>query len=168
MIRRAHPLDLDAIEAALGPVVAAMRAAGNDQWGVHYPTRADFARDVEDGSLWVDDAGVIRGFVALNTQESAEYDPLPWRVPRPALVVHRLAVVPEFQRRGVADGLFAFAEGWADQRGLEGLRSDTSVVNRGMNALFARRGWTQVGGLRFPHATVSFVAWEKTGANVRP
>lgn len=161
MIRLATPSDLATIEAILPGVIHGMQASGNDQWSPRYPTRIDFAQDVEDGSLWVDDLGGIRGFVALNTVEAAEYAPLPWTVPRPALIVHRLAVAPEFRRQGVGDGLFEFAESRAVHLGLEGLRSDTSTANAGMNALFARRGWSRVGTLRFPHATVSFQAWEK-------
>jgi len=162
MIRRARAEDLDAIEAALPAVVAAMRAGGNDQWGPDYPTRAHFAADLAEGTLVVDDdGGRIRGFAVLNREEPPEYEALDWRVGRPALVIHRLAVEPAFRRQGVADGLFAWAEAEAGRRGWAGLRSDTSDANEGMNALFRRRGWRRVGTLRFGHAVVGFVAWEK-------
>ena len=162
MIRPAWAADLDAVAEAVTRLVAAMNAAGNDQWGPTYPARSDFEADLSDGALFVDDGeGRIRGFVALNQVEPGAYDGLPWTVDRPALVVHRLAVVPEFHRRGVADGLVTFAEDRARWLGLGGLRSDTADRNPGMNALFERRAWTRVGTLRFDDATVGFVAWEK-------
>lgn len=161
-IRAAQEADLDAIAAALPELVAAMNAAGNDQWGAHYPLRADFVRDLAEDALFVDEeAGQIRGFAVLNGEEPAEYEALPWSRGRPALVVHRLAVVPRFHRRGVADGLVAFAEDRARTLGLKALRSDTSERNPAMQALFARRGWTRVGGIRFSDATVAFGGWEK-------
>lgn len=161
MIRQALVADLDAIEAALPAIVAAMRAAGNDQWSAAYPTRTDFARDLEAGTLFVDDESGVRGFGVFDGHEPPAYDELPWTVPRPALVIHRLAVVPGFRRLGVAEGLFGFAEARALTLG-RGLRSDTAEANDGMNGLFAKRGWRRVGGLRFPHASGGFVAWEKS------
>jgi GNAT superfamily N-acetyltransferase len=162
MIRPAVPSDLDSIVAALPALINAMNAAGNDQWGPHYPLRVDFARDLDEGTLFVDDeAGRVRGFAALNFVEPAEYALQPWHAPGPALVVHRLAVAADFHRRGVADGLFAFAERRALALGLTSLRADTSDRNPAMNALFARRGWRRVGTIRFSDATVDFGAWEK-------
>lgn len=160
MIRLARTSDLDAIEAALPVIVLTMRASGNDQWGPLYPTRLDFGRDLEAGTLFVDDRGAVRGFAVFDEHEPPAYDALPWTVPRPALVVHRLAVVPEFRRLGVADGLFSFAEARARALG-RGLRSDTAEANEGMKALFAKRGWRRVGTLRFPHSAGEFVAWER-------
>jgi GNAT superfamily N-acetyltransferase len=162
MIRAATFSDLDSIGTTLETIVAAMRAAGNDQWGLAYPTPDHFAADCREGSLFVDDQdGKIRGFAALNFEEPEEYEPLPWTVGRPALVVHRLAVVPEYRRQGVADGLFAFAETMASTRKLAGLRSDTYSRNPAMNALFAKRGWRLVGTLNFPGREAEFLAWEK-------
>ena len=162
MIRPARNIDLDPIAASLPLLVAMMNEAGNDQWGPHYPLQADFAQDLAEGALFVDDEdGAIRGFMALNLVEPSEYGPLPWKVPRPALVIHRLAVAPEFRRLGVAEGLLAFAEARAGALGLAGLRSDTSEANPAMNALFAKRAWKFVGKLRFPDAKVGFRGWEK-------
>lgn len=162
MIRRAVSADLEAIRASLPTIVAAMRAAGNDQWGPAYPTIGHFAQDCAEGVLFVDDlGGHVRGFMALNFEEPDQYGPLPWTVARPALVIHRLAVVPEFRRQGVADDLFAFAEQEAAARKLVGLRSDTYSRNPAMNALFAKRGWRRVGSLNFPGREAEFFAWEK-------
>ena len=162
MIRPALPTDLYDILAALPRLVADMNAVGNDQWSPHYPNNDHFLQDLEAKSLFVDvEDDQLRGFVALDLHEPREYASLAWSVGQPSLVVHRLAVVPGFQRRGVADGLLAFGEAEARRQKLPGLRSDTAEVNPAMNALFAKRGWRQVGDLRFSDATVNFRAWEK-------
>lgn len=160
-IRLASAADVLAFFPAIRALVVAMNAGGNDQWADGYPTVEHFLADAESGTLYVDDEdGALRGLVTLDTREPAEYAALPWSVGRPALNVHRLAVLPGFQRRGVADGLLAFAESRARADGL-GMKSDTAVVNVPMNALFAKAGWTRVGTLNFSDATVDFFAWEK-------
>jgi GNAT superfamily N-acetyltransferase len=93
--------------------------------------------------------------------EPLEYEVQPWTARGLALMVHHLTVTTEFQRRGVAGGLLAFAEARARERGLASLRSDTSELNPGMKAAFVRQGWVRVGPLRFSDATVEFGAWEK-------
>ncbi len=161
MILPAENRHLDAIAGELPGIVSAMRATGNDQWGPAYPTVEHFAKDLAAGHLFVDvEHGAVRGFGVFNEVEPEQYDGLPWTVPRPALVIHRLAVCPGFRRRGVADGLFAYAEDLARQRRL-GQRSDTSARNPAMNALFEKRGWRFVGTLRFPGRETGFRAWEK-------
>jgi len=104
MIRIAEPADLEAVAASLESIVSAMRATGNDQWGPAYPTPEHFNQDLAEGWLFVDDeGGRVRGFAALNFDEPEQYSPLPWTVGRPSLVVHRLAVVPEFRRKGAGE-----------------------------------------------------------------
>jgi GNAT superfamily N-acetyltransferase len=160
-IRLATTADVAAFFPAVRTLVAAMNDTGNDQWADGYPTVDHFLADAHAGSLFVDDEnGTLRGLVTLDTREPAEYADRPWSVGRPALNVHRLAVLPGFQRRGVADGLLAFAEARAVSLGLD-LKSDTAVVNGAMNALFSKRGWTRIGTLNFSDATVDFCAWEK-------
>jgi len=162
MIRPALPADLDAIEALLPPLVAALNAAGNDQWHTGYPLRRHFEADRAAGALFVDDQeGRLRGFVALDRAEPAEYAAQPWVSPGPALAVHRLGVAPAFQGRGVARGLLAFADAEARRQGLPSLRSDTSALNPAMAALFASAGWTRVGALNFDDAACLFHSWEK-------
>lgn len=168
MIRTATPADLNVIERELPGIVAAMRATGNDQWGPAYPTIDRFAADLEAGHLFVDDqAGTVRGFAVFNETEPEVYDTLPWTVPRPAMIIHRLAVLTAFRRQGVADGLFVFAEAMAFDKH-QGLRTDTSARNEPMLTLFAKRGWREVGTLRFPGRETSFVAWEKRFASPWP
>ncbi len=161
MIRQAQSRDLDVIVRELPAMIAVMRAAGNDQWGPVYPTAAHFGADLDAGHLFVDDEnGDVRGFGVFNEVEPEQYETVPWTVPRPALIVHRLAVMPAFRRQGVAENLFAFAEAIAAVHN-QGLRSDTYSRNPAMNALFAKLGWRFVATLNFPGREFEFRAWEK-------
>ena len=52
-VRAATVDDLDAIEVIVQQVVKAMNDSGNFQWDQVYPLRADFAKDIANGELWV-------------------------------------------------------------------------------------------------------------------
>lgn len=167
MIRLARPADVEALWPGVRALVAALNAQGNDQWSPAYPTVDHFRADCRAQTLFVDDEGGIRGLVTLDTREPDGYQTLGWTLGQPALNVHRLAVLPGFHRRGIAEGLLAFAEDRARAQGLDGLKSDTAVVNDAMNALFAKRGWRPIGTLNFSDATVTFNAWEKRLDHIR-
>jgi GNAT superfamily N-acetyltransferase len=162
MLRPARTADLLAIGAFLPRVVKEMAASGSDQWDERYPTLDDFARDVAQGTLFVEAEGeAVRGVLCLNLEEPAEYAPLVWSQPPPALVLHRLAVDPAARGRGVAHAMFDFAELHAARLGLRYLRSDTYSRNPPMHALFTAHGWRFVGLLRFLGRLDEFRAWDK-------
>lgn len=150
-IRLAAEEDMDAVWALVSRAVAHMNALGNPQWGEDYPLRIDFEEDRARGELYlaVDDDGTILGCVCLNGRESPEYAPLPWRDAGPALMLHRLAVDPKAQRRGVGRALFAYYEDKARREGCTSLRLDTYGQNDRMRSLIESRGFEQVGMVHF-------------------
>lgn len=150
-IRPATANDLDEIWALVERAVAHMTALGNPQWGPDYPTRAHYEKDAARGELYVATAadGSIAGVAAINTDQAPEYAPLPWAIPAPALVPHRIAVDPAAQRQGVARSLFAFAETLARQKGLTVLHMDTYAQNDRMQALVESLGFVRVGLVHF-------------------
>lgn len=164
-IRPAAAGDLDEIWALVGRAVAHMNALGNPQWGSDYPTRAHYAGDIARGELYaaVDGVGAILGIVCLNTDQAPEYAPLPWRVPGPAMVVHRMAVDPAAQRQGVAAALFSFAEALARARGIPAVHADTYWKNDRMRSLFLNRGYEKVGEVSFsrPQRPLGYPCFEK-------
>jgi len=168
MIRQATSDDLRAIEAFLPPILKEMEAVGNDQWSAAYPTRQDFARDVAEGSLFVEVGEQVRGMVCLNLEEPPEYAPLPWAITAPSLVLHRMAVGPSARGQGVAHAMLAFADEHARRLGTGYLRSDTYSKNPVMNGLFAAHGWTFRGTLRFPGRAHDFRAYDKVVGSALP
>ncbi len=164
MIRAAAERDLDGIMDIVGRVVAEMRAEDIDQWSDAYPSRADFRADLADGALWVDEeAGGrgLRGVVCVNRAEPPEYRDGTWSRDGAALVIHRLAVHPDFRRQGVGRGLLALAEDLARRSGVPYLRSDTYSLNGRMNALFVRMGYRRAGDIRFPGHRYVFRCYDK-------
>ena len=150
-IRLARPEDVDAIWALVQRAAAHMHSLGNPQWGEDYPTRAHYAADQARDELYVaeDEDGTILGAVCLNQDQAPEYALLPWAISGPAMVLHRLAVDPAAQRRGVGRSFFQFAEAMARCHGLPTFHLDTYARNDRMQALIRSQGFTQVGMVHF-------------------
>ncbi len=139
-------------------VVPMMRASGNLQWDDDYPNPGVFEEDISLTQLWVSEiAGRIAGVVALTTDQSPEYVQAGWDIAEPAIVVHRLAVNPEFQGKGIAIALMDQAETVAIERGILRVRVDTNTQNQVTQRLLPKLGYTLCGeislefrpGLRF-------------------
>ena len=150
-IRLARPEDVDAVWVLVQRAVTHMRALGNPQWGADYPTRAHYAADQARGELYVavDEDGTILGAACLNQDQAPEYALLPWAISGPAMVLHRLAVDPAAQRRGVGRSFFRFAEAMARRLELPTFHLDTYARNDRMQALIRSQGFTQVGQVHF-------------------
>ena len=101
-IRPARAEELDVVWLLVRRAVAHMNELGNPQWGEDYPTRDFYADDLARGELYAArSGGVLAGAACINTAEAPEYAPLPWATAPPAVVIHRMAVDPAFQRQGV-------------------------------------------------------------------
>lgn len=144
--------------ALIRRVVPAMRACGNLQWDEAYPNEEVFLRDMSLDQLWVsEDLGRITGVAAITTDQEPEYAEVGWDITELAVVVHRLAVDPDFQGQGVATALMRQAEAMAVERKIPVLRLDTNTQNEATQRLFPKLGYTFTGeiglgfrpGLRF-------------------
>jgi ribosomal protein S18 acetylase RimI-like enzyme len=168
-IREATPADLDPIPSPImdliGRAVPLMRASGNYQWSDDYPNREVFRRDLELHQLWCAEVdacaaksdGCIAAVAAITLDQSPEYADAGWDLREQAIVVHRLAVDPARRGLGLAHALMRHAEFIARERGIQLLRVDTNSVNKAMQQLFVKLGYTFAGeislagrkGLRF-------------------
>jgi ribosomal protein S18 acetylase RimI-like enzyme len=162
-IRPAVREDVAALIGLLRQVVPLMRAAGNLQWDETYPNEGVFERDIELGQLWIAElGGVVAGVAALTTDQEPEYAQVGWDIEEPAVVVHRLAVDPEFRGLGVAGALMRKAEDVAVERGIGVLRVDTNTQNGATQRLFPKLGYELAGeiGLAF-RPGLRFFCYEK-------
>lgn len=161
-IRPASAGELDAIWALVTRAVTHMNALGNPQWGEDYPTPDFYQADLRRGELFAAEVdAALAGVACLNTEEAPEYAPLPWTSASPAMVIHRMAVDPVFQREGVGSSFFAFAEAEARRRGLRAIRLDTYSKNGRMQALIRKMGFRQVGEIRLHGRPLPFPCFEK-------
>ena len=144
--------------AIIRRVVPAMRASGNLQWDDSYPNADVFLRDMHLAQLWLaEDEEQVMGVAAITMDQEPEYAGVGWDLTELAVVVHRLAVDPDFQGSGVATALMRQAEAVALERGIRVLRLDTNARNEATQKLFPKLGYAFAGeiglgfrpGLRF-------------------
>jgi ribosomal protein S18 acetylase RimI-like enzyme len=162
-VRLAALADIAPIMVLIRRVVPLMRATGNLQWDDVYPNPGVFTRDVELNQLWVAELdGQIVGVAAITTDQEPAYADVGWNIHELAIVVHRVAVDPSFQGRGVALALMQQAEVVAVERGTKILRVDTNTHNAVTQRLFPKLGYRFAGeiGLEF-RPGLRFLCYEK-------
>lgn len=162
-IRQAGLEDVIAVMELVRKVVPLMRATGNLQWDEHYPNAGVFERDVNLDQLWLAEIdGEIAGVAAITTDQEPEYANVGWDIHETAIVVHRLAVDPAFQGRGVAMALMQQAETVARQREIPLLRVDTNLQNQVTQKLFPKLGYMLSGETGFSFRPgLRFLCYEK-------
>lgn len=148
-IRLAVQEDVAAVIGLLRRVVPSMRATGNLQWDENYPNAAVFEHDVEQRQLWVAEIdGALAGMIAVTTGQDPEYGHAGWDVEEAGVMVHRLAVDPEFRGAGVAAALMQKAEEVAVERCIPAVRTDTSRENEAAQRLFLKLGYVETGEIK--------------------
>jgi GNAT superfamily N-acetyltransferase len=157
-IRPATLADVAPIMQVINQVVPTMRAAWNYQWDNTYPNPAVFEEDIKLNQLWVADMdGDIGGVAAITTDQYEGYADAGLDITETAIVVHRLAVNPKYQGKGIAAALMQKAEDEAIRTGINLLRIDTNTHNQATQKLFPKLGYVFAGemgiafrpGLRF-------------------
>jgi GNAT superfamily N-acetyltransferase len=146
MIRLAELSDLEQVVQIVKVVRLEMQREGNEQWGEDYPLAVNFMNDIEKRELYINEVnGLVGGFLCINHDQPEEYAQINWSGNERPIVLHRMAVAPDFQRRGIASMLCRFAEEFAQSSGINYIRSDTNSFNVKMNALFQKSGYNFVG-----------------------
>lgn len=139
--------DLDGIMPLVRAAVRHMDDHGIFQWDEVYPDLQTFTDDLAEGTLYTAHVdGNLAGVIVLNEFQDPEYGDVEWEFNGgPVLVVHRLCVHPDAQRRGVAARLMDYAEALAGARGYRAIRLDAFKANPGAVALYDRRGYRRAG-----------------------
>lgn len=153
MIRKAIPMDIEAILKITKACAAMMIANDIHQWNAHYPNRVAFENDIARNELYVieiDDN--IIGCVVISTFMDEEYIPIKWLTPNQNnIYIHRLAVHPEYQGQGIAQQLMQFAETYSKANAYNSIRLDTFSQNQRNQNFYERRGYKKLGSIFFPN-----------------
>jgi ribosomal protein S18 acetylase RimI-like enzyme len=111
----------------------------------------------------VRDGGRLLAVVAVNGEQSRRYASVDWADAKgnPA-VIHRLAVHPDVQGRGLGRRLLQFAEHQARSKGCSSVRLDVYSDNEHAVRLYERHGYSIRGEIRFPFRPAVYYAMEKS------
>jgi len=130
----------------------AMITNGIYQWNDDYPSYEAFEKDIEIGQLWViKNQETIIGSIVISDIIDEEYKVVEWLTPNTKNVyIHRLAIHPEQQGKGLAQKLMNFAENYAKENGYVSVRLDTFSLNERNNIFYEKRGYQKLGDVYFP------------------
>ncbi|WP_122639542.1 GNAT family N-acetyltransferase [Romboutsia sp. Marseille-P6047] len=168
MIRKARLNDISTIIEIIKSTIEEMKTYNNTQWGENYPLDEDFADDIENGDLYVDDdCGHIKGFICVNFIEPVEYEGLNWSSNDKSMMIHRMAVNPRFRQQGVATELINFAEKLAYYNNVVYLKTDTYSINTKMNSLLKKCGFKFIGKINLFDKEKSFYCYDKLLKNFK-
>lgn len=113
-----------------------------------YPVREDAVDAIREGTLFVlREGGKIAGTVILSHREEKGYAQAPWGVelePEQVLVVHTLAVHPQFLSRGVGRRLIEFAIAHAKAQRMRAVRLDVNERNVPAIRLYESLGFAYI------------------------
>ncbi|MBK9735255.1 MAG: GNAT family N-acetyltransferase [Saprospiraceae bacterium] len=134
------------------------------QWNYTYPKQVHILQDIknESGFVWVEN-GIIAACISLDTNQDSQYTQIRWHSDEHlALVIHRLAVHPDFQGLGISKKLCHFAEFYAHKMGINCIRLDAYSENKISNQLYLALGYKQADGFCYFHGNdVPFYCYDK-------
>ena len=163
-IRQAIITDLDIVKKIAEACAIDMANYSIFQWNEKYPSRDVFKNDIEAGALYVHEINkTIVGCIMLSDVKDDSYKDVKWLTKNfKNLYVHRLAVNPDYQKKGHGRRLMDFAESFAVENNFTSIRLDTFSLNHRNNKFYKSRGYTQLGNVFFPiQSDLPFHCYEK-------
>ncbi len=151
MIRKALISDLETVKSLTEACAEKMINDGIFQWNDHYPSKEIFRKDIEEESLYVwDDKNQIKGCIMFSPEKDEVYNSAKWLTQDDKnIYVHRLAVHPKFQKKGIGNKLMNFAESIAKKLNFISIRLDTFSQNKSNNKFYESRGYQKLGDVFF-------------------
>lgn len=162
---RAGEKDLMDVLYLLRRCTGHMNRQGMFHWNSSYPSREIVLEDILRGELYLyQDSGICKGIMVLNENQSEEYKQIEWTAGgKKVLVVHRLAVNPVFQGKGIGRRLMEFALHFMKTEGYDSIRLDVIESNRGANRMYREMGFSETGSFYFPFQKSPFICYELQG-----
>lgn len=153
MIRKANISEIDQVLAITKACGEKMKADGIFQWNEIYPNAEAFQKDFERGELYVYiSENIVLGCIVISTVMDEEYKSVKWLTPNiNNYYIHRLAVHPKHQGKGIARNLMDFAEELAVQKNIVSVRLDTFSKNIRNQKFYKARGYKQLENIYFPN-----------------
>lgn len=152
MIRRGVHDDLIPILEITKNCAVKMDSMGIYQWNENYPNRDAFIEDIKNNELLVFTKGALLvGCIALCTKMDDVYKNVKWLTKDcKNLFIHRLAVDPQFQKKGIGKKLMDYAENFAKKNNFISVRLDTFSKNKNNMRFYERRGYKRLEKVFFP------------------
>jgi len=152
MIRLGDVLDIDHILDITKCCAIHMIKNGIYQWNEYYPDKSTFVKDAQNKELYVycENEKII-ACISLCNKIDDVYIAVNWETNNSDnLYIHRLAVHPNFQKKGVGKALMDFAEKFAREKNYSSVRLDTFSMNKRNLKFYESRGYQRLEEIYFP------------------
>ena len=163
-IELAKIYDLDRVKKIANDCALEMISKGIFQWDENYPNIEIFKKDIDNQNLYVyRKKSIVLGCIMLSLSKDEVYNNVKWLTKdEKNLYVHRLAVDPKYQKKGIGKLLMDFAEEYGLNNGLKSVRLDTFSKNDRNNKFYRSRNYIQLDDVYFPNQSeFPFHCYEK-------
>jgi ribosomal protein S18 acetylase RimI-like enzyme len=133
------------------------------QWNTSYPDYYRLLREVEKGTLYmIKNKGVCIGTVTFDEQQESAFDEIEWKnTSDKFIVIHRIAVFPTWQKKGIGRMLIEFAEKYAKENNYKSIRLDVASSSSHLIKLYESIGYSFTGDILYPKQKEPFKCLEK-------
>ena len=116
------------------------------QWDENYPSKEAFKKDVQNNSLYViEKNNDILGCLCISAKIDDVYKNVKWlTLNERNIYLHRLAIHPDHQGKGLALKLMSYAEAFTIKKGYKSIRLDTFSGNPKNNKFYNLQGYTKL------------------------
>ena len=123
-IKLAELRDLDRVKEIAEACAKKMIEDNIFQWNEDYPSKEIFREDIKNNALFVARINSeIVGCIMLSSYKDDVYKNIKWiSEDNNNLYIHRLAVHPRFQKKGIARKMMDYAEAFAKSKNYKSLR----------------------------------------------
>lgn len=142
-ISTARLMQLDEITTLYRACGAKMLQQGFDNWGDFYPPVVTIMQDIEQENLFVlINEHTIIGVIVLDEIQPSMFSEVSWQFDSiKTLVIHRLAIHPNYQSKGYAKRLVRFAEKQAQEQQYTVIRLDAYSINKKLLEFYKNLGY---------------------------
>ena len=133
------------------------------QWNQSYPDYFRLLREVENNTLYIiKTKGVCIGTITFDEQQESVFDSVEWKnKAEKFLVIHRIAVFPTWQKKGIGRRLVEFAEKFAEENNYKSIRLDVASSSKHLIKLYESIGYAFAGEVLYPKQKETFKCLEK-------
>jgi ribosomal protein S18 acetylase RimI-like enzyme len=157
MIEKAKQSDIVEVSSLAEKTRKHMLEMGLLQWVGDYPNQAHFLNDYKQDGLYVyRNNNKIVASVSILPENDEAYKELVW-LKENSMVIHRILVDPEAQKKGIGKAIFSFAIDLAIKHEYDSIKVDTHPDNYRMQGLIKKMGFRDIGYL----SGINRLAYEK-------
>ena len=151
MIRKANKNDLDRIIEITKSCAIHMISNNIFQWNDTYPNIESFKNDISNENLYVIELNnQVIGCIVISNYMDDFYSKVKWLTPnKNNIYLHRLAVDPNYQKKGYAKQLMNFSFEFAKYNNFNSVRLDTFSGNTFNNIFYSNLGFEKLGKIYF-------------------